>query len=159
MLAPLQPSSPISGVMQVFNPFISLPAFSSSPSPALLPPSYVLPDMDPHFSVLLGDNNKGRCNNKHSSSVDSKIVEIVVPIVVALALLVVIAFVFGPRYEERREGREERRGGERGQRRGGDNGSRRWYSSEIKIAGLSGETLSELRHDGNYPETKIEKKR
>eukprot|EP00026_Physarum_polycephalum_P002376 Phypoly_transcript_02382.p1 GENE.Phypoly_transcript_02382~~Phypoly_transcript_02382.p1 ORF type:complete len:938 (+),score=119.17 Phypoly_transcript_02382:92-2815(+) len=66
---------------------------------ATLPHFWEIADMDPHFSVLIGDTTAtDQCGNiiKKGNS-NKKIIEIVVPIVVGLVLLVALAVVFYPR--------------------------------------------------------------
>jgi hypothetical protein len=56
--------------------------------------------MDPQFSVLLDDPTAGgdKCKTNKNGNATKKIVEIVVPVVGALALLVAIFVVVWPRY-------------------------------------------------------------
>lgn len=70
----------------------------------------MIPDMDPHYSVLLGDENnnneglEGEClksdNNKseEKNGFDPIIIAIVIPIVVGLIIVIALGVYFGPKY-------------------------------------------------------------
>jgi hypothetical protein len=56
--------------------------------------------MDPQYSVLLGNDNKGICgeNIKNNNDKTKLAVAIVVPVVVVLALSVALVIAFGSKY-------------------------------------------------------------
>lgn len=65
-------------------------------------------DLDPHYSVLLGDENKGDCSTASTTStsttpdhpigVNSSTLYIIIPVVVGSVVLIGIAIFVTPRY-------------------------------------------------------------
>lgn len=58
-----------------------------------------LPDMDPNYSVLVGQQNRDLCDYKNKSGgVNSKILSIVLPMVASCIILLFLSIIFYARY-------------------------------------------------------------
>ena len=78
-------------------PLLPIPPHPSQPSPPLSHNRFIS-EMDPNFSVLLGDSNTGGCKTKTRSNVKKLIpVYVLVPIAVTVLVLCFVLFAW-PRY-------------------------------------------------------------
>jgi len=67
---------------------------------AILPHFWDYSEMDPQFSVLLGDTNRGTCENDQKG-VNKKVIAIVVPIVVVVVLLVILIVIYFAKFHSK----------------------------------------------------------
>lgn len=56
------------------------------------------PDLDPNFSVLVGDP-KATCKSGKSKGINKKLIAIIVPVVIGGLLLIALLVVLAPRYD------------------------------------------------------------
>jgi hypothetical protein len=65
-------------------------------------------DLDPNFSVLVGDP-KATCGKGKKGGANKKLIEILVPVIVGAAILVALGIIFAPRYEKKETKRKQER--------------------------------------------------